>query len=370
MTARNWAEPLFHDIAVPRGPGSASLVRVQDLIARRLEALGYAVERQPFTTSPRRLAAASAAGAGLGWIAIAVAPLLLLPLPAWPITLGGLAALALVALVAVGIAEGRIPFDARAVQGTNLVARRGAPRLWLVAHADSKSQPVSLLLRVAGAGAAFAGTTGVVVLLVLRLFGPIASWAVLPVTAMALLGGAILSLGKVGDASPGAVDNATGVIAALAAAAALHYREDIGVLITDAEEYGLEGARAWVAAERPERAVFVNFDGVDDRGAYRVMRHAGRAAAGSVLPAAIAEHVAAALRERGHLAAAAALPFGVLVDGIALASAGMPGVTVSRGDAGTLAVVHRPSDEARRVEVGAAVEAGEATAVGVARLLG
>jgi acetylornithine deacetylase/succinyl-diaminopimelate desuccinylase-like protein len=370
MAAPSWAEPLFHDIAVPRGPGSASLARVQDVIVQRLELLGFTVEQQRFATDARRLGAAMAAGAGLGWVAIGVVPLLLLPLSAWLAPLIGLPALALVGLVAVGIAEGRIPFNARAVRGTNLVARRGTPRLWLVAHADSKSQPASLLLRVVGAAAAFAGTAGLVVLLVIRLFGQIPLWAVAPVAALAVLGGGILSLGMVGDASPGAVDNATGVIAALVAAAALGGRDDVGVLITDAEEYGLEGARAWVAAERPHGAAFVNFDGVDDCGVYRVMRHGARGAVGWVTPVTIADQVTMALQERGHAATAAALPFGVLVDGIALAGAGMAGVTVSRGDAGTLAVVHRPADEARRVDVAAAVEAGEATAVGVARLLG
>ncbi|MGI8508181.1 MAG: hypothetical protein ACR2MQ_02525 [Gemmatimonadaceae bacterium] len=35
-------------------------------------------------------------------------------------------------------------------RGVNLEASRGVPKLWLVAHLDTKSQPVSLLVRAAG----------------------------------------------------------------------------------------------------------------------------------------------------------------------------------------------------------------------------
>ena len=49
-----------------------------------------------------------------------------------------------------------------------------------------------------------------------------------------------MSLSAPRDDSPGAVDNATGVIAALVAAAELVDRSDVGVLVTDAEELGMD----------------------------------------------------------------------------------------------------------------------------------
>jgi hypothetical protein len=108
----------------------------------------------------------------------------------------------------------------------------------------------------------------------------------------------------------------------------------------------------------------VNVDGVDSRAAYRIMRH-GRGDDAAALDGA----VAAALEARGHRCRRAALPFGVWVDGAILASAGWSGVTVSRGDWRTLAVVHTRGDVAARVEIGTVVEAGRALAQAVERVL-
>jgi hypothetical protein len=71
-------------------------------------------------------------------------------------------------------------------------------------------------------------------------------------------------LSVVGQRSAGALDNASGVAAVLDAAAALSPALPIGVLIADAEELSLAGARAW-ARSRPA-GVALNCDSVDDDG--------------------------------------------------------------------------------------------------------
>ncbi len=358
---------LFAAIAVPRLPGTAALEGVEREVCDTLEALGFSVELQAFTASPRRLAATATAGAALGWVALGLAPLLLLPVPGWPVALIGLAALALVGLVAQGVAAGHLPVGGVAVPAANIVATRGTPALWLVAHSDSKSQRLSLRSRAVGAVVAAAGCAGLPLVLAWRLAGPVPPWAVLAVCGLALAGGAALSLGAAQNGSPGAVDNATGIVAALAAAQQLADRDDVGVLVTGAEEFGMEGARAWAAAGKA-RGAFINFDGVDSRGRYRIQRH--RPQGGAHPHEKVSRELERAFGERGLDAVVARLPFGVFVDGAVLAGAGMPGATVSRGDLVTLGVVHTARDGADRVDPAAAVAAGEAAASAVRRLLG
>ncbi len=370
MPAPSWAGELFEQIAVPRLPGSPALEAVEDVVRRRLAGSGYQVERQSFQVSTSRLRAVAVAGAGLGWSTLATAPLLVLPLPGWSVALIGLAALALAVILAVGVWLGFLPFGVHSTQSANVVATRGEPAFWLVAHADSKGQRFSLRGRVIGTAAAAVGASGLALLLMIRITIPLPIWIVAPVALAALAGAAVLSASAPRGDSPGAVDNASGVVAALVAADRLQGRNDVGILITGAEEYGMEGARAWIRV-RPAHSLFVNFDGIDSRGAYRVMEHRPRSGTSSE-PSAnrVATGLVGVLHERGHSALRRRLPVGVLVDGVVLAGAGLAGVTVSRGDWRTLAVVHTARDTAARVDVLAAVETGEAVAEVVTRLLG
>ncbi len=367
MPPAAWVGEFFQTIARARLTGSDTVVDVQRTIAQRLDALGYSVEQHPFRTNQRQLAAVTIGAAALGWIALLSAPLLVLPVKGWTVTVAGVAALAFAGLLAVGVANGQLPFDSTSVPASNVVGRRGTVRLWLVAHSDSKSQAVSLRGRVVGALCATVGTGLLVIALGLRLFGPLPLWLAISACVPALVGGAVLSFSRAADRSPGAVDNATGVVAALVAAEGLRDREDVGVLITDAEEFGLEGARAW-SRVRPEGEYFVNFDGLDDRGSFRVMRHTARSQAGTQRTNRLAQALASTLSDVGRTVAGR-LPPGVLVDGLVLAAAGLSGVTVSRGDWGTLGVVHTPHDSPERVTVSSAVAAGEAAARAIAILM-
>ncbi|UCF39785.1 MAG: M20/M25/M40 family metallo-hydrolase [Gemmatimonadota bacterium] len=340
-------------------------------MAERLRGSGYEVELVGFAAAPRRVMASVVAGAGLGWAALALSPFLVIALPGWPVALMGVGALGLVALVTHGVARGQLPISPADVEATNLVARRGSPALWLVAHLDSKSQRISLRGRVIAAVCAVVGLGLLLVMLALRLSEPVPPWTVLALVTPALVGGGMLSLGAPGNRSPGAVDNATGIVAALVAAELLGSRDDVGVLLTGAEEFGMEGARDWVARCEPVGA-FINFDGLDSRGAYRIQVHPTAPGGGkSPVPSAgMAQAVAAALEEEGDDVVVRPLPLGTFVDGAVLAGAGMPGVTISRGDWETLGVVHTPRDEPGRVDVAAAVRAGQAAARVAEQLLG
>jgi hypothetical protein len=136
----------------------------------------------------------------------------------------------------------------------------------------------------------------------------------------------------VGARSDGAVDNASGVAAVLAAAAALPSACAVGVLLPSAEELGLAGARAWARTRAPGTAL--NCDGVDDDGEVTVMYH-GRRPVGLI--EAILGAARAPLRVRR-------MPLGLLTDSVALADRGWTTVTVSRGSFATLRRVHTPAD--------------------------
>jgi putative aminopeptidase FrvX len=207
-----------------------------------------------------------------------------------------------------------------------------------MAHLDSKSQPVPILARAAGitlvaltwlAAAALAGTA---------LFHGVAGGAWLAVIGVAVVGAIPVIATTVGSRSPGALDNATGVATVLAAAE--QARGPVGVCLTSAEELGLAGARAWVRARGAAGScVALNCDGVDDVGATTCMY------SGSRPDGLVAAVIAAASRARVALRAHRLLP-GVLTDGVALADAAWPVVTLSKGGPRTLARIHTPYDRA------------------------
>jgi Peptidase family M28 len=235
-------------------------------------------------------------------------------------------------------------------RSVNLVARRGNPSLWLVAHLDTKSQPMPTLVRASllvSLGLSVILSTIVGVLLP-QTQG--ASW-ILP--ALGAAAGLLLTFATVGNASPGAVDNASGVAALLTVIDNLDPGKSLGVLLSSAEEHGLAGVRAWTRGRRAGRAI--NLDTLDDGGEIRCMVHGS---SGGELASAVR---AAAGVEGASVRVGRLLP-GLLTDGVALADAGWQCVTVSRGTLATLARIHRPTDTVGRLT-------GEG-AEGIARILG
>ena len=355
---------------MPRLAGTPALPGVEADITDRLSRLGFTIRLERFKASPRVLVAVASAGAAFGWLVLVLAPFLVVDFPGWSVAITGFAAILFVIMLGLGVADGVVPQRWPEVDATNICAQRtDKPKLWLVAHCDSKGQGVSLAGRVLAVTTLGTGLSILVVDLLARIFAPLPWWAVAPAVLLTAIGGAALSRGVVSNDSPGAVDNATGVVAALVAAEHLRHRHDVAVLITGAEEFAMAGARAWVTTKGAPGS-FVNFDGIDSVGKYRVMMHGSRASGSEDRCREIADAVADALANSGTDVVRRGLPPGVLVDGVALSGAGMPGVTVSRGSWQTLQVVHTKSDRSERVDVDAAVLAGMATAKAVETLLG
>ena len=282
---------LFRELAVPRLVGTPNHQKVREVLKRELRARGFAVEEHAFSGRPARA---------------------LLGTPSL-------------------------------VHGINLIAppiRPSAhPPVWLVAHYDSKGQPISMAMRLIGFGMLVVGVLALLIALI----------PALVMLAAALL---IVSQNRVTDNSPGALDNATGLVTIFMTLDQLPREANVGVMLPDAEEYGLVGARA-LAADHVARftdAAVVNLDSLDDAGRVTAFLHrAGGVGAG----------VAEALHARRWRW----LP--VIVDGIALAPATRECVTIMKGNWSTMRIVHRLSDTTGRVRLdGAAL-----VAAGLARVL-
>ena len=334
---------LRHLARQPRPTGSAEAADARRYCTHVLSSLGYRVTERPFEYS--------AAVGSYGTPAAGVASLVLV-VAAAALALGGHAGAALAVLAAGigGVALGGRWLARRGVlvlpmlrrRGVNIEAVRGDgdPELWLVAHADSKSQPIPLLVRAAGIVLLALATLAAFALAIVGLAGshPARAW---PVVIIAALLGAVPVLGSVvGPTSHGAVDNASGVATILCVAELLGPDRDLsmGVLITDAEELGLAGARAWCSETGYTAASVLNCDGVDDVGQLTVMWTRPRA-----------RRLEDAFRGAAS-AARQALRFtrlipGVLVDAVAFSDAGWEAVTLSRGSLATLRRIHTRFDD-------------------------
>ncbi|HVX38380.1 MAG TPA: M28 family peptidase [Gemmatimonadaceae bacterium] len=320
--------------AAGRPAGSAAADAARAYCAAILADSGFLILEQTFEYSKAAGAwATPAAGLAAGLIATAFA-LSRVPRrePHW-------GALALGVLLVVGIAfahlgrRGVLGFPLMRRRGVNLQATRDGddPKIWLVAHLDSKWQPVSMIARVAGVSIAALGLATLVVVGALNATAPL--WIPL---ALTWLGAIPLILSTVGARNAGALDNASGVAAVLGAAELIPRDANVGILITDAEELALAGARAWALCRTP--ACAINCASVDDDGELVLMYTRSR-------PRLLISRCAdAALATCGRTPRVSRLIPGILTDSVALADAGWEAVTLSRGNLRTLQRIHTSRD--------------------------
>jgi hypothetical protein len=335
---------LLRDLAArPRPTGSPAVAAARERCARALRELGYQVAESPFEFSafPGRFGTPVFGALVMGLVAVAghwgargarVFPLVVL-------VSGGLA------LTAFGVwlaRHGVLRLGVMRATGVNTQASRSRDvRVWLCAHVDTKSQPVPTLVRAVGIGIETAGAAATLLLAAGAAMGIHAAYAVWATAAGVTLAGSIpVVLSVVGDRSPGALDNASGVATVLSAARELRDLEGIGVLLTDAEELGLAGAHAWSTGRAS--TVVLNCDGVDDSGDVTVMlprRHSSS----------LRGVIAAASREAGVAHRARGIPVGLLTDSVAFAQHGLASATFSRGSWSSLARVHSAGDNLSRL---------------------
>lgn len=282
---------LFREIAIPRRVGTPNHQKVREILKRELTARGFAVDEHAFAGRPS---------------------------PAFFGTPG-------------------------VVHGVNVIARpigpAAHPPVWLVAHYDSKGQPISMAIRLVGFGLL---VIGILALLV----------AIIPAMVLLAISLVIVSQNRVNDNSAGALDNATALIAIFMTLDQLPRPAPVGVVFPDAEEYGLVGARALVRerATLLADASVINLDGLDDTGRPTAFVHRPGP-------------VGVALTDALHARRWRWLP--VIVDGLALWGVAGECVTILKGNWRTMTIVHRPADTTARIRLdGAAL-----VAAGLARVL-
>ena len=331
--------------AMPRPTGSPAIVAAREKCARALRELGYQVTeaRFEFSAFPGRFGVPLCGAIVMGVVSVAghwgargarVLPLVVL-------LSGGLT----VAAFAIWLARsGVLRLGVMRSTGVNIQASRtGHVRVWLCAHVDSKSQPVPTLVRALGIGLESAGAAVTLLLAIGAAIGVHAPYVVWAAAAGVTLAGAIpVVLSVVGDRSPGALDNASGVVAVMSAARELRDVEGIGVLLTDAEELGLAGAHAWSRGRAGAPTVVLNCDGVDDAGDVTIMFPRAHSSS-------LREVIATASSTTGVAHRARGTPIGLLTDSVAFAQHGLASATFSRGSWSSLARVHSARDNLSRL---------------------
>jgi hypothetical protein len=324
-----------------RPAGSAAEADARAVCAAWLSDAGFAVDQRPFNYSAfpgtwgtsiaglaLLVAAASAAGGVIrgggainAGIAVGIALVIATSVTGW--WLGRYGTL-------------RLLFLRR--EGVNLEARRGVPSVWLMAHVDSKSQPVSLLIRASAAVGVLASWISLILVWTASRMLPVPGALLLGIATCGAVASVPLLVSLVGAGGSGTLDNASGVAAVLKAASVIDVAIPVGVIITSAEELGLAGARAWVQAKPV--SVVINCDGVDDRGALTIT------ATGA------GHRLLKSLRRAGVLRFDArfrrGLP-GVLMDSTAFADEGWAACTISQGTRYSLARVHTADDTLDRM---------------------
>jgi hypothetical protein len=275
--------------ATSRATGSHEIAEAREYCAEILNGLGFVTREHPFEFS----------AFGGGWAA-PVAGLLIPTLAtllvvadrgraAW-LGIGVVVAL-LVVVARWSSGSGVVGAPVLRRHGVNLEASRGqSPTVWLVAHLDSKWQPVSMIMRVAGVITLAVGLIVVAALAIVR--APFVGWALVVVW----LGALPLILSFVGARNHGALDKG-----------------------------------------RVRPTIAINCDTVDDDGPLVLMYTGSRP---SRLVSALTKAAAAAGDEIRTLP----LIPGILTDSIALAATGWETLTLSRGTLRTLQRVHTSRD--------------------------
>ncbi len=283
---------------------------------------------------------------------------------------------------------GVLSIGAQRSSATNLVATprdsQSRPFIWLVAHLDSKSQTIPMVVRI-GSAVAFtilaAVVTGVVLVLSTLQF-PV--HVALPGFDLIVRGAMVLAYIAVvaalpivfcfvGNKSKGALDNATGIASIVLALDELARPGDVGVLITSAEELGLAGARHFVTTQR-ETGIAINCDTIDDDGKFIFMASGAkirrldeaidRAALTLRIETVGPETATVRGRSGRRMRRLRGMIPGILADNVAFTDAGWESFTISRGNIATLRYVHTPGDTPERIQgTGIAKAAGLIAAI-------
>jgi hypothetical protein len=375
VTALRYAQ----SISQPRFVGTQAEADTAHTLAAHLESFGYHVTRQPFEFSTAvNVVIVAVIAVSMGWIGLTLLAQATTPPVALFTGLGVLLTLAclrpLQRAAERGALDPRSPWFriGRRYSAHNLLAElphlasnADRPHLYLIAHYDSKSQRIPIVVRLMCVTLSLLGSLGTVV-------GALLDWTTLTTVCglLALLAGSPLLWMDWADESPGAIDNASGVGVVLHLAEVLAQEADLAsrlrwtVVLTSAEELALMGAAALAHHQSSlNRSFALNFDGIGVEGAWYVDDREQRAGSRGRLRALI-QQVGCDL---GIPIRRFRLP-GVLFDHMPLARAGADAATLFAIGAATWAV-HTPADAAEKLHVRGFAQAGAVALRVIKRLI-
>ncbi|MGQ0813312.1 MAG: M28 family peptidase, partial [Gemmatimonadota bacterium] len=306
---------VLRELARPRMTGTPDAHDIGESMRARLNALGYQVHDFPFTfsTLPGRFAV-TVCGALLLFGTMTAAWLLNQRHPGVALVVLLFVLLLCGAVAALSpVLTTMLPFGK--IAANNMLAKKpgSRPRYIVMAHRDTKSQPLPLAFRGPAIILAIVAWSVLLGIAILGLLDPVYLVARIttPVVIVALISALLLILCWTENRSPGALDNASGVTTLLGVAESDAGQDDVAYLITDAEELGLVGARAIALKLDPVIGV-INIDGIDDHGAFYILEKFG------FPPRHIAPHLVAAAQSAAAANAVTARrsnnPIGIQVD--------------------------------------------------------
>ncbi len=349
-------------LAFPRRAGSGGSRRIVRQLADRLRDLGFEVAVEAFSYDLRPVERALRWALLAAAVLVALAASLAAARPWWSATL--LAA----GFGLGGVLMGWAPWletlyrRSGATRTANVVGRRAATaprcRIVLVAHHDSKSQSLSLPVRMAATGCAVVGglvTAGAVGAALVLGHLPVPSWVAWVAGAVGCVSLIALASMTSGNESPGGVDNAGSLAIVLALAEMADELADdveLVVLFTGAEEDHMVGAMRWLDRHADELrrppTHCLNLDGAGAPGRTVLITRfgLGRRFAPHVERAAVA-----AARELGEPVRRIVMAPAVGIDAIPFAHRRIECLTVSSGSLGpATASVHSANDVAEHLD--------------------
>ena len=261
----------------------------------------------------------------------------------------------------------------RKYDSENIIATNGrkpndnASAVLFVAHYDSKSQVLPIVVRAAAYGIAILGLIGLTLATVIQVITAVwmpgyAIWSITGITVFCLL---LLQINLTQNRSPGGFDNASGVGVMLEIARVVMARREkrpITFLAAGAEEFGMCGALRYIQKHADEynrnHTYIINLDGLGVGNGVNLVTRYG------IPPVSTTRELAKIFRTSGESLGVQVseryLPIGVGLDSIPIASRGFETVTLTAGDVGSVALkIHSKQDNADLLNVESLQQVGE-----------
>ena len=253
------------------------------------------------------------------------------------------------------------------IVATNGIKQEGnTPALLFVAHYDSKSQVLPIVVRAAAYFLAIVGLVGLTTATTIKIFILVSLsnnivWSIAGITVFCLL---VLQINLTQNRSPGGFDNASGVGVMLEVARVVMARDEkksITFLAAGAEEYGMCGALRYIQKHANkysrDHTSVINLDGLGVGSSVNAITRYGIPSVRTSRR--LAERFKTSGESLNIKVSERKLPFGIGLDSIPIASYGFEVVTLTAGEVGKVALkIHSAQDRSDLLDVDSLQQVG------------